>query len=325
MTNTEAVLFRSQLLERRSRLEAVRLESEQATRLLREIDAALERMEVGTYGRCATCNDPIETDRLAADPLARFCLDHLTESEQRALEKDLELALRIQATLLPGRDVRSGEWQSYYHYGPCGPVSGDFCDLLECDGNGGGLFFITGDISGKGVAASLLMSHLHAIFRTLVPLGLPLPELMTRANAVFSRSTMPAHYATLACGFAQPSGVVQVCNAGHCPPVVLRHGEAVPLAATGLPLGLFAGGEYTAHRIVLDPGDTLVLYTDGVTEARDGADAEYGFERLSAHLLACRALAPEALAKSCVSDVERFLSGAPQHDDLTIMVLRRGR
>ncbi|HWQ52840.1 MAG TPA: SpoIIE family protein phosphatase [Bryobacteraceae bacterium] len=322
MTNTEAVFFRSQLLERRSRLEAVRLESEQATRLLQEIDAALERMEVGTYGLCAVCNDPIEKERLAVDPLARVCLDHLTETEQRALEKDLELALRIQATLLPGHNVRSGDWQSYYHYRPCGPVSGDFCDLLDCDGNG--LFFITGDISGKGVAASLLMSHLHAIFRTLVPLGLPLSELMARANTVFSRGTMPAHYATLACGFAQPSGVVEVCNAGHCPPVVLRHGEAVSLAATGLPLGMFAGGQYTAHRIALDPGDTLVLYTDGVTEARDGADAEYGFERLYAHLLACRALAPEALAKSCVSDVERFLSGAPQQDDVTIMVLRRG-
>lgn len=320
MTTTEAVFFRSQLLDRRSRLEAVPLETREAARLLGEIDAALERIEQGTYGLCENCHDPVEPERLLADPLVRFCLDHLSEPEQKALQQDLDLALRIQATLLPGRNPETHGWETHYHYSPCGPVGGDFCDLVEC---GEDLLFVTGDVAGKGVAASLLMSHLHAILRTLAPMRLPLPELMARANAVFSRSTMPAHYATLVCGMGRADGTVEIVNGGHCPPLLLRDGAVTALEATGLPLGLFADGQYESECVRFDRGDSLVLYTDGLTEARDPSGAEYGVERLSSRLGGCRGLSAAALAASCVADLERFLSGAARHDDLTVMVLRR--
>ena len=81
-----------------------------------------------------------------------------------------------------------------------------------------------GDVAGKGVAASLLMSHIHATFRTLLSMGSPIEEMLERANRLFATSTMPSHYATLACGFASPTGELEICNAGHCPPLVLRDG-----------------------------------------------------------------------------------------------------
>src|SRR5262249_47031945 len=157
-------------------------------------------------------------DRLIADPLLCFCLDHLTAKEQQALQSDLELASRIQRGLLPDSTVRVGAWEASYRYEPLGPVSGDHCDLIPTDG--GDLWFVLGDVAGKGVAASLLMSHLRAMFRALVPIGLPLHETMARASRVFCESTLPNLYATLVVGRAGADGSVELCNAGH-PPVLV--------------------------------------------------------------------------------------------------------
>ena len=136
-------------------------------------NAALARMDEGTFGTCETCHDSVEKERLLSDPLIRFCLDHLTHEEQRALESDLELAARIQKGLLPPPEMSAAGWQVRYHYEPLGPVSGDYCDVLESDS---GLLFLFGDVSGKGVAASMLMSHLHATFRSLARVQSKLPS-----------------------------------------------------------------------------------------------------------------------------------------------------
>jgi sigma-B regulation protein RsbU (phosphoserine phosphatase) len=92
-------------------------------RLLGEVDSALERMDKGTYGLCEVCHEDIETDRLMADPLTRFCLDHLTTDQQRALEADLELASKIQSALLPQRELRLPGWDFSYHYEAVGPTT----------------------------------------------------------------------------------------------------------------------------------------------------------------------------------------------------------
>ncbi len=320
----ELGVFRSQLIERRDRIEAVRAsvgESPDLARLLGEVDAALERMEHGTFGICDTCHDTIEKDRLAADPLITLCIDHLSAGQRRALENDLELASAIQARLLPARDLALHGWTVHYRYQPAGPVSGDFCDLTG-DGDDR-LFFAVGDASGKGVAASLLMSHLHATFRTLLSLGTAAGDLMQRANRLFCESTLASHYATAVCGFAHCSGEIEIANAGHCPPLVLRRGSLETIPATGLPLGLFCGGQYSAARLGLELGDALILYTDGVTEARNSADQEYGAERLAALLPRCAGMVPERIATACLDDYGTFLGGAPQGDDVTLMVIGR--
>jgi sigma-B regulation protein RsbU (phosphoserine phosphatase) len=278
-------------------------------------------VERGTYGICDTCHDTIEKDRLAANPLITLCIDHLNAGQRRELEHDLELASAIQTRLLPARDLTAHGWTAHYRYQPAGAVSGDFCDLAA-DG-GERLFFAVGDVAGKGVAASLLMSHLHATLRTLLSLGTAAADLMERANRLFCASTMASHYATAACGFAHRSGEIEIANAGHCPPLVLRRGGLETVAATGLPLGLFCDGRYSATRLRLDLGDALVLYTDGVTEARNRDDQEYSPERLAAILPRCAGMAPRLVADTCLEDFEAFRGGANQDDDVTLMVIGR--
>ena len=233
MEATEVPILRNQLLDRRQKLEAAvgaLPETSQVTRLLEEVDAALARMDAGTFGMCETCAEPIEVERVLADPLTRFCLDHLTPVEQRAFQRDLDLASRIQRELLPRADGRVDGWEIAYHYEPAGPVSGDYCDLIQSEA--GLAYFVTGDIAGKGVAAAMLMSHLSATLRTLISVGVPLDQMMERTSRAFCESTLPTHYATLVCGRASSSsGDIEICNAGHPPPLVVRAGGIVQIGS----------------------------------------------------------------------------------------------
>ena len=318
--------MREQLLERRSRLEAASFEvgdAAQLRRLLGEVDAALARMEGATYGLCEVCRDPVEAERLMADPLVSVCLGCMSAKQRRALEEDLELAARIQAELLPRREFRHDGWQVSYHYEAASVVSGDYCDFVTAED--GSLYFMLGDVAGKGVAASLLMSQLHAMFRVLVPLGLPLNQLVERASRIFCESTLPTHYATLVCGRADASGVVEICNAGHLPPLLLRGGEATLVEATGLPVGIFCNEQFTSEKFATGPGDTLFLFTDGLSESRDQAGGEYGTARLRSLLCRNHSLLPAELIGACLEDLRGFCAGAPLHDDLTVLALRRVR
>jgi phosphoserine phosphatase RsbU/P len=317
--------IRQQLLERRERLATTvkRVsDSNEFQALLDEVDAALARVSNGTYGICETCHDPIEAERLAVDPLLRFCVDHLSDAERRALEEDIQLASRIQRKFLPNQRARTAQWEAYYHYAPAGPVGGDYCDLV-IDEWGGKIFFVFGDAAGKGVAASMLTAHLHTLFRTLHALDLPLDQLMARANRIFCETMLSGHFATLACGRASTRGTIELANAGHCPPLLLHAGRQNPLEATGVPLGLFGTAQFGVHRIELVPGDSLLLYTDGLTEACNAAGAEYGVERVGRFAASRAGLAPEHLVHECLTDLAEFQTGTRPTDDLTLMVLQR--
>jgi sigma-B regulation protein RsbU (phosphoserine phosphatase) len=126
-----ASLFAPQLLERRARLLAASTSVSAAylSELIGEIDAALERIDNGSYGICETCHDTIERDRLECDPLVRFCLDHLSQAEMQAHRQDLELATQIQSKLLPASDIALDNWDMQYRYQPVGAVGGDYCEL----------------------------------------------------------------------------------------------------------------------------------------------------------------------------------------------------
>lgn len=320
-TNLDRAM-RDELQSRRRRLEdaaAVRPTPE-IDQLLEDVDAALLRIEEGSYGLCAVCHDPIETDRLIANPLETLCLGDLTEAQRRALEEDLGMASRIQRGLLPPEEFAFPGWSASYHFQAAGPVSGDYCDLVASTE---GLFFALGDVSGKGVAASMLMAHLNAVLRTLVDLDMPLKRLVERASRVFCESSLPGHYATLVCGMARPDGQVELCNAGHVPPLVLRRDGVEPVGATGMPIGLFCGEEFSVRHLALAPGDSLLLYTDGISEARDTAGEEFGRERLGDSVRARRALAPKGIVAACLEDWAIFRRGAPMLDDVTLMAIRR--
>src|SRR5215472_9221755 len=207
---------------------------------------------------------------------------------QRAeLQRDLDLASQVQRNLLPQAGLRAGGWETSYHYAPVGPVSGDYCDLIPSDGE---LFFVLGDVSGKGVAASMLMTQLHALFRSLSGMGLALGQMVTQANRVFCESALAGQYATLICGKAKANGEVEVHNAGHWPAIVVGRGGVLRIESTGLPLGMFHEFDFSATRLHLEAGDTMFLYTDGLLEARRGDD-EYGVDRV-AHLLRQQAARP---------------------------------
>jgi len=327
--HAESHLFQSELLQRRERLEravARNREDMRLTELLSEVDAALQRIEHGTFGLCETCGGELEHDRLLADPLVRYCLEDLTPVEQRALQQDLQLAAEIQRGLLPQREVRTKGWEAAHHFAPLGPVSGDYCDVLLPDGADGHSHFLLGDVSGKGVAASILMANLHATFRTLIATGLPIDTLMERANRLFCESTTASQYATLVCVKASPEGDVEIANAGHPPVLVASRGRTQVMQSGGLPLGMFCGSSYTTARTHLDPGDVMLLYTDGVIEARNADEAEYGHDRLVALFEGLRVKGlndARALTDGCLQDLATFLAGSPRHDDVTVMAVRR--
>jgi phosphoserine phosphatase RsbU/P len=288
--------------------------------LLAEVDSALARIEDGNYGICETCHDPIEKTTLVCDPLISYCIDHLSAPERRHLENDLELAARVQSRLLPEPGLRAGGWEVAYRYEPMGPVGGDYCDLIRT--NGDGFFFFLGDVSGKGVAASLLAAQLHGLFRTLVALDLPLETMVERANRIFCESVLAGHFATLVCGHASASGALEFVNAGHPSPLLVSEGRATALEAGGHPLGMFCDGDYQAERIRFSPRQSLLLYTDGLSEAAAPSSEEYGSARASR--IASRTHADaEALVAACLADVAAFRGSAPRTDDLTVMALHR--
>jgi sigma-B regulation protein RsbU (phosphoserine phosphatase) len=322
MATVEVSFLHDQLEDRKRRLEAaIALAPQKAgfAGLLREVDAALERMSTGNFGLCEECHETIEQDRLLADPLVRYCLDHLNDSQRSALQRDLDLASEVQRNLLPQVDLSAGGWQASYHYAPVGPVSGDYCDLIPSDGQ---LFFVLGDVSGKGVAASMRMAQLHALFRSLTGLALPLGRMVTQANRVFCESSLAGQYATLVCGQAKANGEVEIHNAGHLPAIVVGHGGVMRIESTGLPLGMFHEVEFSATRVYLDAGDTLFLYTDGLTEARR-EDDEYGVDRVMQLVRQQARRCPSELIAACLDDLRTFSDNSPQSDDLTLLAIQR--
>jgi sigma-B regulation protein RsbU (phosphoserine phosphatase) len=319
-------VLRHQLEDRRTRLTGAIAEvgpEHDLVGLLQQVDSALARMGTNDYGLCLVCNGHVTEADLVGNPMMRYCLCDLTPAEQKALEHDLELATRIQSALLPDPDLRVDHWEAHYRYEPAGPVSGDYCDFWKQPGGDGAVFFAIGDVSGKGVAASLLMAHLQAAFRAQPGTDEPLTELVARVNRQLMDASIPTHYATLVCGRASRDGRIELVNAGHCLPLLVRADGVEAIPSTGLPVGLYADRPYGAARIELAAGDALVLYTDGLSEARRPDGAEYGQEGIERHLRRGRGHTARQLVHALRSDLAEFLGDGSRSDDLTILALQR--
>jgi len=321
MAQLELNFLHDELEERRRRLEtalASAPHNKDLSGLLREVDSALQRFESGTYGICEECHESVEPVRLLADPLVRYCLDHLSKTERTGLQRDLDLASELQRKLLPPGNLRAEGWETCYHYAPVGPVSGDYCDLFASDGE---LYFVLADVSGKGVAASLRMTQLHALFRSLLGMGLSLSEILTHVNRLLCENTVAGQYATLVCGRASGTGEVEIFNAGHLPVIVARRSGIEQFESTCLPLGMFREVVFDAISLRMDANDTLFLYTDGLSEARC-ADDEYGVDRIAILLEKKAANSAAELISACLADVRAFADGGSSFDDLTLLAIR---
>jgi sigma-B regulation protein RsbU (phosphoserine phosphatase) len=235
-------------------------------------------------------------------------------------DTELATAARLQRALLPPSPFSHGDWSVAHHFAPAAAVGGDIVDLVP---NGDRLFFVLADVAGKGVGASLVTAYLHAIFRSLVPMGLALQDLMARASALLCSSTLPWQYATLVAGYLGRDGDVEIANAGHPSPLVLSAGRHADLVPTGTPAGMFCDSRYGTTRVTLADGDTLLLYSDGVSETLTDAGNDYGETRLREIARAAASLPVSELMAAVVSDHARVAGTDIRRDDVTLLAVRR--
>jgi sigma-B regulation protein RsbU (phosphoserine phosphatase) len=178
------------------------------------------------------------------------------------------------------------------------------------------------DVSGKGVAAAMLSANLRAVFRSLIPIGLSTDELMSRANLLFRQSALPMQYATVVCGKATLDGEIEIINAGHLPVLLASASGITVFESTSQPLGIFDDQKFTAVKESLRAGDTVVLYTDGISEAEDDGGCEYGIERLrqvvDQHCSGCA----QNLIAACRENLELFRGSRERFDDETLLAIQ---
>ncbi len=333
MTAVEARV-RERLLGRRGQLAALAEARQERglVDLLRRVDGALASLEVGEWGVCAVCHQHMDEKRVEADPLIEVCIECLSPGERRSLERDLEAAARLQRSLLPPPQIAHDGWELAFLWELRGPVSGDHVDVLRPQRPDQPLHLLLGDVVGKGVAASLLQSHLHALFRALATPDLPLGELLARANRLFFEATAGVSYATMAAVRLFDDGRLELANAGHPRPLLADARGVRPVEGAGLPLGLFLDTAYDTRELRLGPGHTLLVYTDGWTEASVpcrpesaelAGDEEFGVGRAAAALRRASKLPPNELLAACRRELDGFLAGTPRADDLTLLALRR--
>jgi sigma-B regulation protein RsbU (phosphoserine phosphatase) len=301
---------------------AVERNSEQLVDLLRRVDGVLSAIDVGDWGTCTVCHEAIREERLVEDPLVKICIECLSDEERQSLQRDLEAAARVQRSLLPPPRLAHDGWDVAFLWEPRGLVSGDHVDLVRAQRPDEPLHLLLGDVMGKGVAASFLQSHLHALFRATAAPDVPLGDLLARVNRLFFESTAGASYASMVAARLFPDGRVELANAGHPRPLLADARGVRPVEGSGFPLGLFATGSYGTRELVLQPGETLLVYTDGFTEAMVG-DEEFGVGRAAAALRRAAKLAPDALLGAVRGEMDAFLDGHPRNDDLTLLALRR--
>jgi sigma-B regulation protein RsbU (phosphoserine phosphatase) len=238
------------------------------------------------------------------------------------LNEDLQSAREVQERLLPQGLVQAA---GLAYSGRCRPalfVGGDFYDFFAM--SDGGIGFAVGDVSGKGVSAALLAASLQASLRSLASLSRrSLSTLTSDLNRLICANTPPNRYATLFLAAYKPQSrrlTYVIC--GHNPPMVFRHSEVFRLEEGGPPVGMFRSASYSQSSIRFQPDDCLVAFTDGIREAKNPTDEEFGDERLMEAVYSGRKLPVQSHVEHVFTACDRFAGTAPQNDDMTLFVLR---
>ena len=249
----------------------------------------------------------------------------LLEAEQirSRMAQELASATRIQRGLLPAVLPKLPGWEVDAHLETCFEVGGDLYDMrLRPDGCA---TFVIGDISGKGMGASLLMSSFLSSLRVLDDSGAEPRVLAGRLASVMARNSEPGHFVTATIGCLDPAtGIARLVNAGHMPSYVVHADRIETFDSTGIPFGVLPEFSYQEQEIAIAPGQMLVLFTDGIPEAQR-EDAFFDEDRLKEVLLAnARAPRINEVRDAVLASVDAFLAGAKRSDDITLLLLRRG-
>jgi sigma-B regulation protein RsbU (phosphoserine phosphatase) len=261
-------------------------------------------------------------DALAADAASIIDNARLVERERerQRMEQEINIARDIQQALLP-RDFREFPHLSVNGYNlPCLSVGGDYFDVFPLSDNR--TAFLIADVSGKGLGAALLTTMLQGALSGMT-LGTDPARLFSHLNNFLCHHSEVGRYATMFFGILDEKGHLEFINAGHPSPFLLRRGTAIEAFTEGsYPVGLVPDAEYVAACVQLEPGDTLVLFSDGVTEAMNPSEELFGVPRLREVLTGQPECPLENIQKCILESVENFARGAHQADDLTLLILR---
>jgi phosphoserine phosphatase RsbU/P len=262
---------------------------------------------------------------LANVAAVRIERERLTELEQasRLMESELQAAAEIQRIHLPAEAPQVPGFDVAGHNAPCRTVGGDYYDFLPY--NDGRLGLVVADVAGKGMPASLLMMSLQARVQVVADSPEDMGSLVARLNRNLARTFPRNRFITAFFAIADPhTGELAYCNAGHNHPIVVRaSGQVETLGEGGPPMGILPDYPYETAAAMLNPGDMLVLYSDGVTEACNQADQEFGEERLGEIAAGLRNVPAAGIIDHVLKEVRRWSHDAPPADDITLVVLRR--
>lgn len=241
--------------------------------------------------------------------------------DKARLDHEIEIASQIQKELLPKTFPQTAHVAVTGSTLACHSVGGDCFDVVSL---GGGRFgFFVGDVAGKGIAASLLATLLQGVFYTTAALDIPLSEATQRVNQFLCERSSDDRYATLFYGVLDPAGNLEYINAGHVPPLLRRvSGDVAELTSSNFPVGMFDGAEFKSERVVLGAGDYLVIYSDGVSEAKNMKEDMFEQARLSEVMRDFSGASVEELAETIRGKVREFTGGAPQADDITMVIVQ---
>ena len=264
-------------------------------------------------------------DTVAAQTALALEVSRLSEAvaASERLKRELEIARDVQQHLFPQIHTAI---PGVEYAGSCRPalgVGGDYYDFLELPG--GRLGLAIGDVSGKGISAALLMSNLQAALRSQSMGGTEdLAAMLGRINTLIHRTSSANRYATLFLSEYSPADhKLRYVNAGHNPPMLLHaDGRVERLDQSSTPIGLFPQCVYREAQIELEPGSLLVAFTDGVSESMNSADEEWGEDSLLEAIQKAQELPPHELAEQLLLKAEAFAGGAPQHDDMTLLIAK---
>lgn len=237
-------------------------------------------------------------------------------------QNELEAGRSVQRALMPQTSPRVAGWELWLTTKPANEVGGDLVDYLELGASRYGIAL--GDVAGKGLKAALLMVKLQATLRALAEDYASLAALGKKLNAIFRRDGLPQSFISLVYVELQAnSNNVRLLNAGHLPPILLREYQFTELPRGTAALGVLAEPHFTEQQFTLQVGEVLLIYSDGLIEARNEVGEFYGESRLNGLLATLAGLSAEEIGVRLLTEVERFVGEARAHDDLSLVVLKR--